>query len=92
MQLSDPLSCVVSEPAIAMAAGFDCVWHAAAGVVAVLVTVTVTDPPGAMAPSEQLSAFPTMGLTHVPAVVVAVDHTSPPAPGSASLSVTGAVD
>jgi hypothetical protein len=89
VQFVEPESCAVTPPsAVASATGFDCSWHAAAGVVTVDCTVTVTEPPGAMLPSEQLSALPAIGFTHVPCGVDAVCHTRPPALGSWSVSLT----
>ena len=53
-----------------------------------LVIVTVTELPAAMSPRLHCRLFPAMGLVHEPAVGVAVCHTRPPLPGSASVSWT----
>ena len=85
--MSEPLSCALSPPsAVAMAAGLGCDWQAAAGVVAVLSTVTVAEPWGGIVPKLQLKLLPTIGFIHVPCVGVALCHTKPPLPGRASVN------
>src|SRR5262249_51748883 len=87
VQLIEPLSCAVSPPsALATAAGFGCDWQAAAGVVAGLETVMVTEACGAMSPSEQLSVLLT--IEQVPWLLVELVQVRPPLVGSASVSVT----
>src|SRR2546425_866516 len=89
VQFNEPESCARKPPsAVAIAAGLGCSWQAASGVVAVLTTVTVTEPWAGMVPKLQLSTFPTIGFTQVPCVGVAVCQTSPPLPGSTSVSCT----
>src|SRR3989442_14853952 len=62
VQFSEPESCARKPPsAVAIAAGLGCGTQAAAGVVGVLTTVTVTEPWAGMVPKLQLSAFPAIG-------------------------------
>lgn len=86
-QSIDPESWTSRPPfAVARADGFGCNWQAEAGVVAVLLTVTVTEAPAAIVPSAQLRLFDVS--VHVPWLVVAVSHTRPPALGSVSVNIT----
>src|SRR5438445_3735383 len=94
VHVRSPISCAVRPPsAVAFARlvepsvpllGWS--WQAAAGVVAALVTVTVTDPPAAIVPRLQLSKLATM--VQLPCDVLMLDQTRPPLPGNWSVSVT----
>ena len=85
-QLNEPESVAVSpESAVAFAAGLGCDWHAEAGVVAGLDTVTVTELAAASEGHEQLSTLLAIeqlldGVTEA--------HVSPPLVGRTSLRLT----
>ena len=87
VQESVPEAVAVNPPAaVALAAGFGCDWQAATGVVAGVVTVTVTELCAAIAPSEQLSTL--LFSVQEPCEGVAVAHVRPPLVGSVSFRLT----
>src|SRR5437763_1147214 len=87
VQESEPASCALRPPsAVAIAAGLGWLVQAASGVVAVLLTTTLTEPPAAIEPRPQLNALLTM--EQLPCDGVAVVQSRPPLPGSASFSWT----